>query len=91
MPQRGFGGRRFVLVFYLILVSIAGTAGFLTATFVDNLEPPAYLFLVEFPPTQLGFAAYGALTIATVLGIPLLLVVFVSRYVDDPDAVSPKD
>lgn len=80
-----------MLLLYLALVSVAGTAGYLTATFVDDLEPPAYLFLVEFPATQLGFTAYGALTIATVLGIPLLLVVFVSQYVDDPDAVSPKN
>jgi hypothetical protein len=79
------------LVLYLALVSVAGAAGYLTATFVDNLEPPAYLFLVEFPATQVGFAAYGALTIATVLGVPLLLVIFVSEYVDDPDAVSPKN
>ncbi|SFL05282.1 hypothetical protein SAMN04487950_2190 [Halogranum rubrum] len=91
MPQRGFRGRRFVLFLYLALVGVGGAAGFLTATFVDNLEPPAYLFLVEFPATQFGFTAYGALTIATVLGVPLLLVVYVSRYVDDPDAVSPKD
>lgn len=77
---------------YFTLVAVAGAAGYLTATFVENLQPPAYLFLVEFPPTQLGFAAYGALTIATALGVPLLLVVFVSsEYVDDPDAVSPKD
>ena len=80
-----------MLLLYLALVSVGGTAGYLTATFVDDLEPPAYLFLVEFPATQLGFAAYGTLTIATVLGIPLLLVVFVSQYVDDPDAVSPKN
>lgn len=91
MPQRGFRGRRFVLGLYLALVSVGGAAGYLTATFVDKLEPPAYLFLVEFPPTQLGFAAYGALTLATVLGVPLLLVVYVSRSIDDPDAVSPKN
>ena len=91
VPKRGFSGPRFVLVLYAGLVAVAGAAGFLTATFVDSLEPPAYLFLVEFPATQVGFAAYGALTIATVLGIPLLFVVYVSQYIDDPDAVSPKD
>jgi hypothetical protein len=80
-----------VLFLYLALVSVGGAAGYLTATFVDDLRPPAYLFLVEFPATQLGFTAYGALTIATVLGLPLLLVVYVSRHVDDPNAVSPKN
>nr|WP_228546235.1 cox cluster protein [Halegenticoccus tardaugens] len=68
---------------YASLVAVAGVAGFLIATFVDRLEPPAYLFLIEFPPTQLGLAAYGALTIATVLGVPLALIVFVSRRFDD--------
>ena len=83
MSRRNWDGPRFVLLLYLLLVGVAGTAGFLTATFVDGLERPAYLFLFEFPATQLGFAAYGALTIATVLGIPLLLVVLVSQNIDD--------
>lgn len=78
-------GPRFVLLLYVALVAVAGVAGFLTATVVDGLEPPAYLFLVDFPPTRAGFAAYGALTVATVLGVPLALVVYVSRYVDAVD------
>ncbi|GGC61502.1 hypothetical protein GCM10007209_24490 [Haloferax sulfurifontis] len=38
---------------------------------------------MPFPPTPLGFAAYGALTIALVLGVPLGLVVYVSAGLDD--------
>ncbi len=72
-----------MLLLYALLVAVAGTAGFLIATVVDDLRPPAFLFLVEFPPTQLGLAAYGALTIAIVLGVPLALVVYVSRRFDD--------
>jgi hypothetical protein len=77
----GIRGPRFVVVLYAILVCISGVAGFLTGSVVENLDPPRFLFLVPFPPTPLGFAAYGALTVALVLGVPLLLVVYVSENV----------
>lgn len=75
----GVEGPRFVGVLYVILVCVSGVAGFLTGTFVENLDAPRFLFLIPFPPTPLGFAAYGALTIAVALGVPLLLVVYVSE------------
>ncbi|MFB6156006.1 MAG: cox cluster protein [Haloferacaceae archaeon] len=81
-----YSGSRSVLVLYAVLVAVTAVAGYLIGTFVDGLEPPKFLFLVPFPATPLGFAAYGALTVALVLGIPLALVVYVSRNVDDPDA-----
>lgn len=77
----GVDGPRFVGWLYAILVSVSGVAGFLVGAFVENLDAPRFLFLIPFPPTPLGFAAYGALTIAIVLGIPLLLVVYVSENV----------
>jgi len=76
-------GRRFVLTLYVALVGVAATAGYLTGAFVDGLQPPRFLFVVPFPATPLGFAAYGGLTIALVLGIPLALVVYVSGTMDD--------
>ncbi len=81
-------GPRFVLVLYGGLVAVAGVAGYLIASVVENVRPPEFLLLVEFPATPLGLAAYGALTIAVVLGVPLLAVVYVSRNVDDVDAAS---
>jgi hypothetical protein len=81
--QRGIRGPRLVGIVYLTLVVVAGVAGALVAVFVGGLRAPRFLFLVPFPPTAFGFAAYGALTIAVVLGIPLALVVVVSQYVDD--------
>jgi hypothetical protein len=68
---------------YGALVAVAGVAGFLTGTFVSGLSAPRFLFLIPFPPTPLGFAAYGALTLALVLGLPLVLVVYVSERLDD--------
>ncbi|AFK18596.2 MULTISPECIES: DUF7520 family protein [Haloferax] len=76
-------GQRFVLGLYVALVAAAGTAGFLAGTFVPKLSAPQFLFVIPFPATPIGFAAYGALTIALVLGIPLVLVVYVSSELDD--------
>jgi hypothetical protein len=81
--QRSIRGPRLVGIVYFALVVVAGVAGALVSVFVGGLRAPRFLFLVPFPPTLLGFAAYGALTIAVVLGIPLALVAFVSRHVDD--------
>lgn len=77
----GIDGPRFVGMLYVMLVCFSGVAGFLVGTFVENLSAPRFLFVIPFPPTPLGFAAYGALTIAIVLGIPLYLVVYVSENV----------
>jgi hypothetical protein len=84
---RGFGGRRFVVVLYVALVGIATLLGVLFTVAVDDPSPPALFFLVELPPTPVGFGLYGGLTIAIVLGVPLLFVVAVSALVDDVDAV----
>lgn len=81
--SRGFTGSRVVTVLYAVLVAVAGVAGILIGVFVDGLRAPRFLFLIPFPPTPLGFAAYGALTVAIVLGVPLALVAYVSRYVDE--------
>ncbi len=79
----GRDGQRFVLVLYVALIGVGAAAGLLTGTFVSGLEQPRFLFLVPFPATPLGFAAYGGLTLALVLGIPLSLVVYVSQTIDD--------
>lgn len=77
-------GRRVVLTIYVITVAVAALTGLILGTFVEgNLLAPKYLGLIEFPATPLGLAAYGALTLATVLGVLLGLVIYVSdRYVE---------
>lgn len=79
-------GPRFVLFLYAGLVAVAGVAGYLIAEVVSGVRAPEFLLLVEFPATPLGLAAYGALTVAVVLGVPLLIVVALSRRIDDADA-----
>lgn len=82
-----FDGPRFVLVLYVLLTAVGGVGGVLVATFVEGMTAPALYGVVTLPPTALGFGLYGAVTIATVLGVPLALVVYVSRRVDDPHAI----
>ena|GEM_PF-1039086 len=80
-------GRRFVVGLYVTLVGVAATAGVLTATFVDELSRPELFGVIPLPATRVGFAVFGGLTMAVVLGVPLSLIVYVSRRIDDPDAV----
>lgn len=84
--SQGLSGRRFVIGLYAFLVGVAAAAGYLTAALIPNVQRPAFLFLVELPATPLGFAVYGALTVALVLGVPLLLVRHVSQDIDDVEA-----
>ena len=82
MPS-GLRGQRVVVGLYLIIVAFTGVAGYLAATVVGEINPPRFLFLIEFPATPLGLAAYGALTIGLVLGILLVSVKVVSDRVDE--------
>lgn len=68
-----------MLALYALLVAFAGFIGALIPVFVEDVRPPRYLFLIELPPTSLGLGLYGVLTVATALGIPLLLIVLISR------------
>lgn len=79
-------GSRVVLAVYLIIVAVAGVMGFVIGTIRPENLDPKFLAVVDLPPTPLGMALYGVLTIAFVLGVLLLLVRYVAgRY--DTDAV----
>lgn len=82
----GFDGPRIVLTLYGLLVAVGAVAGALVATFVEGVTEPALFGVFALPATPLGFAVYGGVTLATVLGVPLALVVYVSRRIDDPNA-----
>jgi hypothetical protein len=74
-----------VLVLYVGLVAFSGLIGVLFSQVVSNPTPPRLLFLFPLPPTALGFAVYGAVSVAMVLGVPLAGVIVVSRFVEDVD------
>lgn len=80
----GLRGQRVVVGLYLGIVAFTGVAGYLTASVVGTITPPRFLFLIAFPPTPLGLAAYGALTIGLVLGVLLVSVKVVSDRAAEP-------
>lgn len=80
-PRR-FGGRRLVLGLYAVVVAIAAVMGFVIGAARPEELDPELLGVVQLPPTPLGMALYGALTLALLLGVLLLAVNYVSRYDD---------
>lgn len=87
----GRNGPRLVLVLYALLVAVGGVAGVGVGLFVRDATAPRLLGLVSLPPTPAGFALYGTVTVGLALGVPLALVVYVSRRVDDPNAVDAEE
>lgn len=82
-----FGGRSFVIGLYGLVVAITGVVGAVLGAFgPDDLTAVNLLGLVELPPTPLGLALYGVVTVGLSLGVPLVLVAYVSRRVDAEQA-----
>lgn len=76
-------GSRVVLTVYGVVVAIAGGFGYVVGLIrPDGLRTVHYLGLVAFEPTPTGLAVWGVLTVGTLLGVGLGLVVAVSRYAD---------
>lgn len=81
------GGQQFITIFYVGIVALTAVFGYIIGKFrIKGIDPELFGF-IQLPPTAVGLAAYGALTIAVLLGAILLLVVYVSnRYVEPIDA-----
>jgi hypothetical protein len=81
-----YSGRSVVFVIYVTAIAVAGLMGFLLGMIGPNALRSVKLFLlIEIPPTPLGLAVYGMVTLATILGVLLLAVRFVARRYDDRD------
>jgi len=74
-----------MLVLYAVIVAIAGVLGLVLGGVVFDGGGPELFFLIDLPPTALGFATFGVVTVAVGLGLPLALVVYVSRRIDGAD------
>jgi len=72
-----------MLLLYVIIVGIAGVLGLILGEYIFAGEGPELFFLIDLPATALGFATFGVVTVAVALGMPLALVVYVSRRLDD--------
>lgn len=82
-PAVGLSGRRLVATLYVVVVAIATFTGFVLGVIGPRDLDPQLFGFIAMPPTPLGMAAYGGITLATVLGVLLVGVMLVSdRYVD---------
>lgn len=81
---RELGGHRFVTLLYAVIVAIAAVAGYIIGSFQMKGLDPELFGVIQLPPTAFGMAAYGALTIATLLGLVFLLMIFVSNRYAEP-------
>ena len=83
MTATQWDGRRLMILLYVVIVGIAGVLGLVLGEYIFASEGPELFFVIDLPATALGFATFGVVTVAVGLGIPLVLVVYVSRRLDD--------
>jgi len=80
-------GNRVVLFVFTAVVVIAGVMGaILGAIRPEDLDPELF-GVVQLPPTPLGTALFGMITVGVGLGVFVGAVVYISRRYDD---ASPK-
>lgn len=77
--DEGISGRRLVIGLYLCVVALAGAMGFAIGAVGPEGLSPVLFGVFALPPTPAGTAVYGSITVATILGVALGLVVAVSR------------
>jgi hypothetical protein len=78
----GRPGNRVVLTIYGSIVAIAGVMGFVIGSIRPRDLDPELFGFVQLPPTPVGVAVYGMVTVAVGLGVLLGLVVYVSDLYD---------
>jgi hypothetical protein len=73
-------GSQVVIALYVLVVAVTGLTGYLLGSIgPDGMRPVALFGLITLPPTPIGLAIYGVVTLGVGLGVALGLVVFVSR------------
>jgi hypothetical protein len=72
-------GRRFVIGLYVALVGVAAAMGaILSVVLSGDATTITLLGVIDLPPTPLGFALYGTVTVGLALGVPLLAILYIS-------------
>lgn len=84
--SRGRPGDRVVVQLYVVIVAVAGLMGFVIGAIRPADLEPELFGVVALPPTPLGVALYGVVTVGAGLGLLLALVVYVSRRYGDTEA-----
>ncbi|GGN96585.1 MULTISPECIES: DUF7520 family protein [Haloarcula] len=79
----GRSGERVVVQLYVVIVALAGVMGFVLGNIRPSDLEPELFGVIALPPTPLGVAIYGLVTVGLGLGVLLALVVYISRHTDD--------
>lgn len=80
-----YDGQRFVTGLYLTIVGIATLAGYIIGSLgIEGMDPELF-GLIQLPPTAVGMALYGGITIGALLGVLLLVMIVVSNRYADPE------
>lgn len=72
-------GTSIVTAMYLIIVALTGVFGYVIGTITPGQIDPQLFGVVALPPTPLGVAIYGVVTVGLLLGVLLLAVDYVSK------------
>jgi hypothetical protein len=75
-------GPRFLVVLYTLLVLLTGVCGYVIGLIRPEDLNPQLFMLVDLPPTPVGMAVYGMVTVGLILGVLLLAVRYVAREYD---------
>lgn len=86
MTDIGIAGHRVVVRIYLAIVALAGAMGYVLGVIGPAALEPRLFGVLVLPQTPLGVALYGAITVAVLLGVLLLLVIYVSDRFDAEQA-----
>jgi len=78
-PSPVIEGRRVVLGIYATVVCISTAVGSAVPALLSDVGKPQLFGLIPLPPTTVGYALFGGLTAAALLGVGLLLVELTSR------------
>jgi hypothetical protein len=75
-------GRRVVLGIYAAVTCISAVVGGAVPALLPEIGRPRLFGLLPLPATTVGYAVFGGLTTAALLGVGLLLVELASRAAD---------
>ncbi|WP_136717802.1 DUF7520 family protein [Halorientalis salina] len=80
-------GSRVVLFVFTVVVAVAGVMGTILGAIRPEDLDPVLFGVIQLPPTPLGVALFGMITVGVGLGAFVAAVVYISRRYDD---ASPK-
>lgn len=80
--RSAFSGRRVVLTLYGVVIGIAGAMGAILGATRPDVVDPVLFGVLPLPPSIVGMAVYGMVTVGVAIGVLLLAVSYVASRFD---------